>query len=221
MNNRWTEPLYGVYPAVVTDSLDPDGMGRVEIRLPWGPEPTPRIWARVAVLAAGPDSGTWFIPAVGDEVLVAFEGGNPSTPYVVGSLWNGNDAPPVSMDPSNSTRTITTPSGSRLIFRDDPEKGIGTVELETPSGQSVMLDDQKGMVTVRDGNGNSIVMDSSGIRLEGGAKITLNAPEIDITAGKVNVDSGIADFSGSVNCSTLVTDAVIASSYTPGAGNIH
>jgi phage baseplate assembly protein gpV len=51
-------------------------------------------WARVATLSAGPDRGTWFVPEVGDEVLVAFEAGDPHRPYVLGSLWNANARPP-------------------------------------------------------------------------------------------------------------------------------
>src|SRR2546425_1196520 len=86
--------FYGVYPAIVTDLNDPGGQGRVKLRLPWSPDPsgaTYEVWARMATLMAGANRGTWFIPDVKDEVLVAFEAGNPRRPYVVGALWNGKD----------------------------------------------------------------------------------------------------------------------------------
>jgi uncharacterized protein involved in type VI secretion and phage assembly len=66
--------LYGVYPALVTDVQDPDNQGRVQIKLPFVEESdgaTALAWARLATLMAGGDRGTWFIPEVNDEVLVA------------------------------------------------------------------------------------------------------------------------------------------------------
>src|SRR5262245_61778369 len=94
---------YGVYPAQVTDIKDPDSMGRVKVKLPWSPDTgseSYEVWARIATLMAGNNRGTWFIPDAEDEVLVAFEAGNPARPYVVGALWNGQDSPPESMDGS-------------------------------------------------------------------------------------------------------------------------
>ncbi|MFD0449555.1 phage baseplate assembly protein V [Rhodococcus aetherivorans] len=86
-----------MYPATVTDVADPDGQGRVRIRLPWTPD-TDRdgyeTWARLATLMAGAGRGTWFVPEVDDEVLAAFWAGDPDQPYVIGALWNGQDAPP-------------------------------------------------------------------------------------------------------------------------------
>ena len=89
--------FYGVYPATVSDVSDPENQGRVRVRLPWSPDPGGsgyEVWARLATLMAGDGRGSWFIPDVNDEVLVAFEGGSPRRPYVVGALWNGRDAPP-------------------------------------------------------------------------------------------------------------------------------
>src|SRR5512147_2546974 len=96
---------YGVYPALVTDIKDPDGQGRVKVTLPWAVDTGGarfEAWARVATLMAGNNRGTWFVPDVNDEVLVAFEGGNSRKPCVVGALWNGTDSPPESMDGSGN-----------------------------------------------------------------------------------------------------------------------
>src|SRR5687768_5814754 len=82
--------FYGVYPAIVTDIKDPDGQGRVKVKLPWSPDPDGgySAWARLAVLMAGRDRGTWFVPDTDDEVLVALAAGDPRQPFVVGCLWN-------------------------------------------------------------------------------------------------------------------------------------
>ena len=82
--------LYGVYPAIVTDVQDPDSQGRVQIRLPFVEESdggSALAWARLATLMAGADRGTWFIPEVDDEVLVAFTAGDPRRPVVIGGNY--------------------------------------------------------------------------------------------------------------------------------------
>ena len=102
--------LYGVYTAIVTDVDDPEGMGRVRIRLPWTTDQDGdayELWARVATLMAGNDRGTWFIPEPDDEVLIAFAAGDPRRPYVVGALWNGQDTPL-----SNQTSMCSPPVSS-------------------------------------------------------------------------------------------------------------
>jgi len=92
---------YGVYTARVTDIKDPDGQGRVKVVLPWSPDPGGKgyeVWARLATFNGGKNGRSWFIPEVNDEVLVAFEAGDPRFPYVIGGLWNGSDRPPESRD---------------------------------------------------------------------------------------------------------------------------
>lgn len=72
-----TGRLFGVYTAIVTDNVDPSGLGRVKVRLPWSPDRDRgdyETWARLATLMAGPNRGSWFIPDIDDEVLLAFEG---------------------------------------------------------------------------------------------------------------------------------------------------
>ena len=93
--------FYGVYPALVTKINDPEGMGRVQVELPWSPDnqnSAYKAWARIATLMAGNNRGSWFIPDVNDEVLIAFESGDVRHPYIVGGLWNGLDSPHESMD---------------------------------------------------------------------------------------------------------------------------
>jgi len=212
---------YGVYPATVADNQDPDGQGRVRIRLPWSPDAAGssyEIWARLATTMAGNNRGTWFVPEVGDEVLVAFEAGEPSRPYVVGSLWNGVDAPPQSMDAENNVRAVVSRSGIRITL-DDTQGGV-TLRLETPGGQKMTFADSPPSVVVEDGNGNSCRMESQGITVTTGAKVTVNAATAEIDAGMVTVNAAMSQFSGVVQCDALIANTVIGASYTPGAGNI-
>lgn len=218
--------LYGVFPAVVVDVADPDGQGRVKIRLPWvsaedGERAT--AWARLSTLMAGAGRGTWFVPEPEDEVLVAFVAGDPRWPVVLGALWNGVDAPPEAMDGAgkNNVRSITSRSGHVLTF--DDTRGAEKVEIETQSGHVLTLDDASGgTVTLRHNNGATIEIDASGnVSITANARVTIDAPAgLTVTAAKVDVNAAMSMFSGIVKCDTLITNAVVSSTYTMGAGNV-
>ncbi len=216
--------LYGVYPALVTDVQDPDGQGRVQLRLPFVPADdggAALAWARLATLMAGGDRGTWFIPEVGDEVLVAFTAGDPRWPVVIGALWNGVDAPPETMDSNNNLRSITSRSGHKLTF--DDSAGGEKVVLETQGGHKLTLDDATGgTVTLEHSNGAKIKIDVTGnIEITANVKVKIQAPAgLDITAAMVKVDAAMSKFSGIVKADAVITNSVVSASYTPGVGNI-
>jgi uncharacterized protein involved in type VI secretion and phage assembly len=91
----------------------------VQVNLPWVTDAEANAyapWARIATLMAGQQRGAWFIPEPEDEVLVAFEAGDPRRPIVVGALWNGVDVPPERMDRNNNIRSITSRSGIRVTI---------------------------------------------------------------------------------------------------------
>jgi uncharacterized protein involved in type VI secretion and phage assembly len=215
--------MYGVYPALVTDIRDPDQQGRVKVTLPWAPDTGGSgygNWARMATFMGGNHRGSWFIPDVNDEVLVAFEGGDPRRPYVVGSLWNGSDAPPESMDTvgGNYRKVLRSRNGVTLTL--DDTDGAEQMILETPDGQKVTLKDGPGGIVIEDSNGNSVQLDPSGITVTSPAKVTVNASTVEISAGMVTVDAGMSKFSGVVQADTVISNSVVSASYSPGAGNI-
>jgi uncharacterized protein involved in type VI secretion and phage assembly len=216
---RW----YGVYPALVKDIADPDGQGRVKVSLPWAPDldgGSYEAWARLGTMMGGKNRGTWFVPDKDDEVVVAFEGGDPRRPFVLGGLWNGSDSPPESMDGggNNYKKVICSRNGVKITL--DDTDGQEKLTLETPGGQKVTLKDGPGAVTIEDSNGNSVKLESSGITVTASAKVTINASTATISAGMLTVDAGMSKFSGVIKCDTLITNSVVSSSYTPGAGNI-
>jgi len=215
--------FYGVHTAIVSDIKDPDGQGRVKIKLPWVPDTgngTYEAWARLATMMAGNNKGSWFVPDVDVEVLVLFEGGDPRRPFVIGSLWNGVDSPPESMDGAgnNYKKMIQSRNGIKITL--DDQDGQETLTLETPGGQKITLKDGAGSIEAKDSNGNSIKMESSGITVNAASKVTISAGKVDISAGMVTVDAGMSKFSGVVKADTVITNSVVSSSYTPGAGNI-
>lgn len=215
--------FYGAYPALVTEITDPDGQGRVKIRLPWSPDEdgaTYEVWARLATFMAGNNRGSWFIPDVDDEVLVMFEGGDPRHPYVMGGLWNGQDAPPESMDSAgnNYKKVLRSRNGVKITL--DDTDGQEQLILETPGGQTVTLKDGPGTITAEDSNGNSVTLETSGVTVNAAAKVTVSASTVEVSAGMVTVNAGMSRFSGVVQADTVISNSVISASYTPGAGNI-
>lgn len=219
----WGGRWYGVFPAQVIDIKDPDNQGRVKITLPWSPDAQGaryEAWARLATLFAGNDRGSWFIPDVEDEVLVAFESGNPSRPFVLGGLWNGRDGAPESMDGAgnNYKKVLRSRNGVKVTL--DDQDGQEKLVLETPGGQKVTMQDGPGSIEVIDSNGNSIKLEAAGVTVNASAKVTVQASQVAISAGMVTVDAGMSKFSGVVQADTVISNSVVSASYTPGAGNI-
>jgi len=187
----------GVYRAVVTDVRDKEGLGRVRVEVP--DAAADGIWARVSTLMAGDRRGTWFVPDVGDEVLVAFQGGDPRQPIVLGSLWSASKPPPETMDAAggNAVRVI-----------------------RTGAGIEIRLDDAAGSVVVSTPDGASITLERGNVHVQAPGSVEIDASQLTLGAGLVQVQAGMARFGGVVQCDTIIANSVVASSYTPGAGNV-
>lgn len=174
--------IYGVAIAQVISNVDMNGLGRVQLQLPWLPDLQP--WARVAVLLAGDNRGTYFIPQIGDEVLVAFNQGDVREPYVIGCLWNGQDRPPASgpTDPT-AKRIIRTPLGHVLEFDDI----LQSIKITTNMEQKVQLT-ATGIEISTSGGTASVKLDSSGsITIQGAQSIALKAPSITLDGATVSI----------------------------------
>ncbi len=217
--------FFGVYPAIVQGLRQPEGerASQVQLRFPWlaGGEDV-AVWARYASPMAGPGSGVWFLPEVGDEVLVAFEAGDLARPYVIGALWNGVDRPPeeVESDAQGSVRSITTRGGIRITVED--VSGGGEVTIETPNGASLRLADGHGgsEAVLRDGLGNEVSLEPGGVVVRSPVELTLQASRIKASAAFVELQTAMCTVSGVIKCETLIADSVVGGSYTPGAGNV-
>ncbi len=173
----------GVALGLVTQNQDPEGMGRVKLRFPWHSEQAETDWVRIAVAMAGNDRGSFCLPEIGDEVLVAFERGDMTAPYVLGALWNGQDKPPAGNDDGNNNlRMFKTRKGHVLSFDDDDAKG--KIELALADGKHKLTIDDDG-IKLDDGNGNSLSIESmaGNVTIEAKTKLTLKGQMIAIEAG--------------------------------------
>lgn len=214
---------FGGHLAEVISLDDPENLSRVQVRLLSfdgvdghdGP-----VWARVSAPFAGGDRGAFWLPDVGDEVLVTFLSGDPRFPIILGGLWNGQSPPPANIQSGGRNRYKVVKSRNGITITLDDQDGAERCILETPGGQKITLKDGGAEIRLEDSTGNSIKMESAGITVRSSSKITLDAPSIAIKAATVNADTAMAKFTGVVKSEAVTTSAVISKSYTPGAGNI-
>lgn len=150
--------MSGVVTARVVAHNDPRGIGRVQVKYDWMEE-AQTAWARMTTPSAGGGRGFMFMPEIGDEVLVAFEHGDPERPFVVGALWNGVDSAPrqgfweeegteetggvktqVPKDMArNDIKRIVTKSGHRIQMVD--VEGKESIVVSTPGQQMIQMID--------------------------------------------------------------------------------
>jgi uncharacterized protein involved in type VI secretion and phage assembly len=140
--------IYGVVVGIVTNNKDPDNLGRVRVQFPWLSDSEESNWARVATPMAGAGRGLYVLPEVNDEVLVAFEQGLADMPYVIGSLWNGKDAPPETNDDGhNDVRVLKSRSGH--LIRLDDKQGEEKIEIIDKGGKNkVVIDTKTNAITI-------------------------------------------------------------------------
>ncbi len=189
--------INGVVIGIVTNNKDPDGMGRVKLKFPWRDVEDESYWARVATLMAGKDRGSFFLPEVGDEVLVAFDQGDIHHPYVLGCLWNGKDTPPeTNSDGKNNIRKIKSRSGHEIIFNDNDSEKKEQIEIHTKAGHRIILDDSAGgeKIEIKDKTGNNTIkIDSiqNAISIASEMKLSIKSKMIEIESdGMMTVKAG-------------------------------
>lgn len=208
---RW----FGLYPAVVADLVDPDGKGRIKVGFPMFGAAGSGVsaWATLLSPYADQDQGLEALPEVDSQVVVGFEAGDPTRPYIVGACWNGTRALPEAAEAANNKRTWKTRSGSMLQF--DDTQGAASITLSMRSGHKLVIDDAAGEITLEHSNGCRIH-----INIAGQVTVTANAT-VEINASAVNVHAPAVVCDGIVQCTTLIASAgVVSPSYTPGAGNV-
>lgn len=146
-------------PAIVKDNNDPLGMGRVRVQFAWQVvknELSP--WIRIIQPYTGSEKGFYFIPEIGEEVMVDFEGGNAERPFVLGAHYNGKEKNNYHTQ-GNDKKVIHTRSGTKIILND----AEGSVFIEDPSGNTYSMD----------GNGNISVNAPKNMTFTAGENLTI------------------------------------------------
>ncbi len=169
---RWS----GLVIGVVTNTDDPKGWGRVKVKFPWMSDADESDWARLVIMGGGPDAGMAAIPAVGDEVVVAFAHGDFSQPFVLGGLWNGKHKAPESTGNAAQgekplVRTWQSRKGHSISMYDNDDKKI---EIKTADGYIITLDDKNKDIEIK-GPGKLKITMNQDITIEGKANINVKA----------------------------------------------
>lgn len=152
----------GVVVGIVTAVEAP----QVKVNFPWLDAGHETDWIRIATVMSGGGAGSFFMPNVQDEVLVAFDHGDTRFPYVVGFLWNGQDAPP-GTDPRD--RKLVSKNGHQIRFLDS-----------TPSGGS------QGAIVIQDASGNRITLSDGKVVLQSNLIVEIEAPAIYLQGPSTN-----------------------------------
>lgn len=230
----------GVVIAIVKSLDDPAGEGRIQVEFPWLAEGERSGWAPIATLMAGNERGSFFMPEIDDEVLVAFEHGEFDHPFVVGFLWNGEQRPPQS-DINPSVRRLRTVSGHTVEFDDNTgqervlivtaggheiemkDTPPASITIKTTGGQEVKLNDTPAGINIKTAGGNEVSVSDvpPGINLTvSSGMVNVNCMQASLTASAMlNITAPMTVFSGVVQTPTLIAQAVVGSAYTPAPGN--
>ena len=178
-------PRPGVYVGEVAEDTEMAGVppafpivGRVRVKIPQFGEDFMTDWAPCAMPMTGADMGMYFLPKRGDQVLVTFADGDVKHPYVLGSLWNATQPPPVIRSPISvhDRRMIKSKAGHTIVL-DDGDVTPG-VTITSSGGHTVVLDDSVGSpgVSIRDALGSEIALKSDGsVTISASTNLTIKA----------------------------------------------
>lgn len=185
-NDVSSQPASGLLPAIsglqigIVSQLeeDPDGEDRILVQIPIINNKEQGIWCRVASLDAGNERGAFFRPEIEDEVIIGFINEDPNDAVVLGMLHSSAKPAPIKASDDNHEKGFITRSDMRILFDDDKK----SINISTPAGKLISLDEDAGTIVIEDDNSNVITIDSNGIIMESAGDIEIKA------SGDVNIE---------------------------------
>ncbi len=164
--------IYGLQIGVAVQlEEDPDGENRVLVKIPVIDNENNGLWARVATLDAGDNRGSFFLPEIGDEVIVGFINDDPRDPVILGMVNSSAKPAPLTAEDANNEKGFVTRSEMKMIFNDEKKSWT----LETPAGKKITVDEDEGVITIEDENGNKATFNTDGITIESAKDLILKA----------------------------------------------
>jgi Rhs element Vgr protein len=157
-------------------NADPDSQYRILVNLPLFDLNGAGIWARLSNFYSTSGAGAYFLPEVGDEVVVGFLNEDPRYPVILGSMYSSTSIKPFNgLDPDapNTMKAIVSKSGIYIQFNDADK----ILTITTPGNNQFILSDKDQKITIQDQNSNSVVMSSDGITMNSPKNITISADQ--------------------------------------------
>lgn len=166
----WVPGIEGLHVGVVLKlDADPAGEHRVQVKLPAAGVDS--MWARLMQFSASNAFGAFFVPEVGDEVLLGFLANDPACPVVLGSLYSSKHPPAQALTAENNVKSLVTRSKARLEFNDEDK----VITVCTPGRNCVVLSDKDKCIVLADQNGNTVKLHEAGITMTSPKDINIDA----------------------------------------------
>ncbi|VAX31034.1 VgrG protein [hydrothermal vent metagenome] len=180
-------PVSGLLPGVgglqigvvMKLDADPEGEQKIQVSVPILQAETEGVWARLAKFYASDGIGSFFIPEIGDEVVLGYLNNDPSHPVILGSLYSSKRKPPYDLTADNYIKAIVTKSEIKVEF-DDENK---VLTLLTPAGNTIVISDKDKSILLQDETGNKVELSASGIVLDSPKDISITA------TGKITLEA--------------------------------
>lgn len=158
---------------------DPDGQYKIQVSVPVLQAETDGVWARLASFYGSDGIGAFFIPEIGDEVILGYFNNDPSYPVILGSLYSSKHKPPYELTADNFTKAIVTKSKLKIIFDDDKK----IVTVITPANNQIVISDDAKSILLQDQNQNKVELKPDGIYIDSAKDIVMSAKgKVTITA---------------------------------------
>lgn len=167
-----TPGISGLHIGVVMKlDADPEGQYKIQVSIPVLQAQSDGVWARLASFYASSGFGTFFIPEIGDEVILGYFNNDPSHPVILGSLYSSTRKPAYELTADNYTKAFVTKSLMKMVFDDDKK----IITLVTPGNNTIVISDDGKSILLQDQNSNKVELNTSGITLDSPKDIVINA----------------------------------------------
>ena len=150
---------------------DPAGENRIQIKCPLLGKDVEAIWARLSNIYASNESGSFFIPEIGSEVIIGFFNNDPRFPVILGALYSSKNKSPYEPSADNFTKAIVTQSKLKIEFDDDKK----STSIITPAGNTIVLSDDEESIAITDQNKNKIELNGDGIVIDSPKDISITS----------------------------------------------
>lgn len=150
---------------------DPEKEFKVQVSVPVMAAETDGVWARLANFYGSNSFGAFFIPEIGDEVVLGYFNDDPSHPVILGSLYSSKQKAPYELTADNFTKAIVTRSKLKVEFDDDKK----IITIVTPAKNTIVISDDGKSILLQDENSNKVELNPSGITLDTPKDIVMSA----------------------------------------------
>ncbi len=190
-NDDTSSKICSLISGIVTDINDPDNKNRVKVKLSHKVnDKSETSFIPVAMPMVGKDYGMYFMPEIGDEVLVGFEMGDIERAYVIGAIYNDSKKAPATIENGeNNLKIIKSKKDNQIVINDKDDEL--SIKIQTKNGYEVLIDDKNKKIEIKDKDkANMMEIDSGSgkITIKAKSKITLETDESSITLSRSSID---------------------------------